>query len=180
MSALLESISEFEAREVCKVVVLYDGADMREKAMRFCNHLMFQFSEDLTFEFEWWRTDFLAEIQLAKISAAQAKDADVFIICINPGKQLAPLVQRWFDSWANEHAGHIGALVDLGALTMAQPGCAWATQQFLREVAKVASLDYLEPTKEAANPCGIFAQSATASPLGWDDSPAPEHYGLNE
>lgn len=174
MSALLESISEFEARESCRVIVLYDSAVTREKALRFCDHLMRQFGEDLNFAFEWWRTDFLAEIPLAEISAAQAKDADVFIICINPGEQLAPPVKQWFDSWADKHAGRPGALVDLNARPADQPGWDWATHQFLREISKIATLDFLEP----AGSSPVVIQAFPLRML--NDPPAPEHYGLNE
>ena len=181
MSALLESTSEFEAKERCRVVVLYDGADTREKALRFCDHLMVHFSEDLTFEFEWWRTDFLAEIQLAELSAAQAENADVFIVCTSPNKQLSPPLKQWFNSWTIKHAGHTGALVDLGAMPTGQSGCAWATQQFLREAAKAASLDYLEPVSDSFHPfLGSYQASQHTNTLLRDESPAPDHYGLNE
>ena len=181
MSALLESISEFESKESCRVVVLYDAADTREKALRFCNHLMLQFSEDLAFEFEWWRTDFLAEIQLAELSANQAENADVFIVCTSPDKQPSPPLKQWFGSWANKHAGHTGALVDLSAMPMGQSGCAWATQQFLREVSKAASLDYIEPVNDSSNAFGgPYQASQYTMTLLRDESPAPDHYGLNE
>lgn len=177
MSALLKSFSQFDAKQNCRVVVLYDSVDTRAKAMQFCDHLLLQFGEELDIEFDWWRTDFLAEIQLAELSAANAVTADIFIVCTNPAKQLPPPVKTWFDSWADKHAGHLGALVDLSAMPTGQPGCA---QPFLREISKAASLDFLEPIQDASHPYWASYQASENRVPHRDEPPAPEHYGLNE
>jgi len=173
MSAMSEKPSGSATRETCRVVVLYDGAETRTAALEFSDHLRWHFSDDLDFEIAWWRADFLEELSLAELAAAQAAEADVILVCIRPDAGAVPPMKTWFTSWAAHHIDHDAALVEL---EVPPPAGMESARHFFREAARAAGLDYLEPAAENA--------SARFVPVSWDllrdDLPAPEHYGLNE
>jgi hypothetical protein len=190
MNAPAQTAGKFQTLDACKVVILYDGPEARDQAMRLCNRLTLQFDGDIDFNFKWWRMDFLKEAGLADLSAEEAGLANILIICANPAGRLAGHIKKWFGSWASGRSEQLGVLVDLTRTTAGEWSAVQATKQFLREVARRAGFDYLETSSVAVenliHPTGpIHEQTATSFPipeylLADEESPAPEHYGLNE
>jgi hypothetical protein len=154
--------------------------------MRLCDHLTLQFREDLSFDYNWWRMDFLQAVGFASLSAAPACAADIVIICAGSEAPLAAHIKQWFESWTRERFKSPGVLVDLTAALGL--GDVWATKEFLREAAHKAGLDYLEissdPADNSINPfsSGQVHINAIAPGLEFflNEEAAPEHSGLNE
>jgi len=175
--------------DACQVVILYDGLEARNQALRICNHLVLRFQDDLAFDFNWWRMDFLKDPGLAGLCTAQARMADILIICADPAGSLGTHVRKWFSSWARGQTEHLGLLVDLTKSGAREWSEVRATKQFLREVARQTGFDYLEtsyvPVESLISPLepGLSADQVRFSVLEYlasEQPPAPEHSGLAE
>ena len=140
-----------EPEELWSVVVLYEDAATRQRAMKVCDHLVQQFWAEVEFKFHWWRTDFLEDDTMAATAAADAGNADFIVVSSSAERELSPFVKNWFEAWIAQRQGREGALVDLtktGAVSAAQ------TQHnkiFLRNVARRAAMDYLTKVPSVIN-----------------------------
>jgi hypothetical protein len=113
MNAVESKIGRCEPKQTWSVVVVYENATTRERAMSVCDHLVRQFWTDIEFQFHWWRTDFLEVGDIATSAASDAAAADFVIVCAGAERELSPGVKAWFESWVGRRSGHEGALVHL-------------------------------------------------------------------
>ncbi|TSA41817.1 MAG: hypothetical protein D4R57_00180 [Verrucomicrobiales bacterium] len=183
MNAAIEEQYSPESKDVCTIVVLYDGDVTRARALEACDYLVNQFWQDVELEFHWWRTDFLRDEMLASVAATNGVAADFLIVCLDSNREIAPALESWFESWLMKRSGREGALVDL---TRAQKPGTELTQRelFLREVSVRGNFDYLTAIPDegrtslaSGNPSGEMS-GVIDDILG--ESRPPSHFGLNE
>ena len=124
--------------EVCSIVVIYEDAATRDRAVHLCNALAHRFSEELDFEFTWWRFKFLSEPEIARQAARAALEADLIVVSVHHEADLPLEVKAWFERWLSDQQPTEGALVVLHA-----PQEPVVPDQYLRLVALRANLDYL-------------------------------------
>jgi hypothetical protein len=139
-----------ENKEVWFVVVLYDDATTRQRAMDVCDHLAQRFWAEVDLKFQWWRSDFLEDPGMAATAADNSRNADFIVVCILPDGEISPVVRQWFETWIPQREGREGALIDLTAIIGSSPG-AHRKKIFLREVAHRAGMDYLTHFPPAIN-----------------------------
>jgi len=189
MNTAVQTMEKSGSVGACQVVILYDGLEARNQALRICNHLVLRFEDDLAFDFNWWRMDFLKDPGPAGLCSAQSRLADILIICADPAGPLATHVKKWFGQWARSQSEHLGLLVDLTKAGTREWSEVRATKLFLREVARQAGFDYLEtsyvPVESLITPFepGRSADQIRFSVLEYltgEQPPAPEHSGLAE
>lgn len=172
-----------ESRDVCTIVVLYDGDMTRTRALAACDYLVNQFWQDLELEFHWWRTDFLCDTALATVASTNAVASDFLIVCLDSHREISRALESWFESWLANRSGHEGALVDL---TNARRSQAELTQIeiFLREVSQRGNFDYLTAIPDDGKTSRIVNNSEGENYRGIDDilgeTRPPSHFGLNE
>jgi hypothetical protein len=140
-----------EPEELWSVLVLYDDAETRQRAMKVCDHLVHQFWSEVEFTFHWWRTDFLEDDTMAATAAADAANADFIVANSSPERELSPFVRNWFDAWISQREGREGAFVDLTEAGAASAIRAQHKKNFLRNVAHRAGMDYLTKVPTAIN-----------------------------
>lgn len=183
MNAAIEEQSSTDTRDVCTVVVLYDGNATRARALTACDYLVNQFWQDVELEFHWWRTDFLRDTTLATLASTNAVESDFLIVCLDSNIEITPALESWFENWLTKRVGHEGALVDLTSVTKAK---AELTQVgvFLREVSRRGSFDYLIAIPDEENTSPASDRSFREQPVVTDDIREefrpPSHFGLNE
>jgi len=131
------------SKETWFVVVVYDDAATRQRAMEVCDHLAKRFWAEVELKFHWWRTDFLEDAGMAATAAENSRNADFIVVCILPDGELSPVFQQWFEGWIAGREGREGALIDLTATTGPSPFAAQRKKVFLRDVAHRAGMDYL-------------------------------------
>ena len=183
MNAAIEEQLTPESREVCTIVVLYDGDTTRAKALSACDYLVNQFWQDVELEFHWWRTDFLRDATLATVASTNAVAADFLIVCLDSQREVAPALKSWFESWLANRSGREGALVDLTNSQRSQAELS-RLEYFLREVSQRGNFDYLtviaddEKTSRAVNNPSVENYRGIDAILG--EIRPPTHFGLNE
>ena len=189
MNATQPRLDTAEPKSLWSVVVVYDDASTRLRAMTVCDHLVRQFLAEVEFTFHWWRTDFLDDPGMAAAAAANAVNAEFIVVCCAPDGELTTGVQHWFEAWTARRAGREGALLDLTESDTASSRRGDRTKAYLREAAHRAAMDYLAslPPAMAGTLPDTFESAAlragkVTSVL--DDilrqSPPPSHFGLNE
>lgn len=184
MNAAIEAEDTANPLDICTVVVIYDDAIARTRAMTACDYLVNQFWENVELEFHWWRTDFLEDTSLADLAARNAIEADFLIVCVGQNHSASPSLEAWFENWIARRHGREGALLDLSAINL--PGN--RQTEFLREICGRGSFDYLTPAPTsataAANPSWPPGRQGANLPPELEGrrshSRPPSHFGLNE
>jgi hypothetical protein len=138
-----------EPEELWSVVVVYDDAQTRQRAMKVCDHLVQRFWSEVEFKFHWWRTDFLEDDTMATTAVGDAADADFIVVSSSAEHELSPFVKNWFDAWIARRQGREGAFVDLTETGAVSAVHSQHTKLFLRHVASRAAMDYLTKVPSA-------------------------------
>jgi hypothetical protein len=180
---------QFDQKQICNVVVVYEDASTRQRAMAACDFLMQQLWSEVEFEFHWWRADFLEHDSMAQAAAGQAADADFLIVCSNAEKPLSPILKQWFESWIEDRHGRDGALLDLTESDLTQTASTQSVETFLRGVAQRAMLDYFTTTPQTVTgtlPSSFEDAERRASQISsvldeiLNQPPRPPSFGLND
>lgn len=148
MTTTLPAGEPLARKDSCTVVIVYDDAAARARAMEACDCLIQQCWAEVEFDFQWWRADFLADPMMAEVAAEQAANADFVIVGCDPHQEFSPALREWFESWADRRRGRDGALLNLMS-EWAASAAGWRNEQFLRDIARRALLDYLTPASAA-------------------------------
>jgi hypothetical protein len=187
MTTTVPAGESLAGRGSCCVVIVYDDAAMRARAMAACDCLIQQCWAEVEFDFQWWRTDFLADPQMAEVAAEQAANADFVIVGCDPHTEFSPALRQWFETWAARRGGRDGALLNLTS-EWASTAAGWRNEQFLRQIARQAFLDYLTPAEpfEGELPASFEEAERRANRHSsiLDDilnqPPRPPSFGLND
>jgi hypothetical protein len=176
-------------KETCVVVVIYEDAVTRQRAMAACDFLMQQLWSEVEFDFHWWRADFLQHAIMAHAAAKQAVEADFLIYCSGTQSECSSTVKSWFNSWAGNRHGRDGLLLNLTTTNLTNTNTAPPVETFLRGVARRAMLDYFatgSQTLTGTLPSSFEEAEQRASEMSsvldeiLHPQPRPPRFGLNE
>ncbi len=180
---------QFDRKETCNVVVVYEDTASRQRAMAACDFLMQELWSEVEFDFHWWRADFLEQAAMAQAAAEQAANADFLIVCSDPEKTISIALKRWFESWIEARHGRDGALLDLTPTNTTTTGTTQTMETFLRGVARRAMLDYFATTSQTITgtlPSSYEEVQRRASQVSsvldeiLHQPPRPPSFGLND
>jgi hypothetical protein len=160
------------------VVVVYDDAITRARALAACDFLVSQLWQSVELDFHWWRTDFLDDVDMARAAAQYAIDADFLIVCSTGTENYSKTLETWFASWIAERDKHEGALIDLSLL----PDPVNRLSSVLQGVATRGRFDYLASTQTSTSsrPTGKLSVLPTSADRLLDRSHPRSRSGLNE
>ena len=68
MTTTLPAGESLARKDSCTVVIVYDDAATRARAMAACDCLIQQCWAEVEFDFQWWRADFLTDAMMAELS----------------------------------------------------------------------------------------------------------------
>jgi hypothetical protein len=152
------------------ILVVYEGAEARDPAMRFCDGLVQRFWPDFTFELSWFDWEDLQDKVSAREAERKVLGADFVIIAAGFQKIIPPYLQEWIQQAINRRGDREGVLV--GLTGSEAPGCAEgsATQLYLRKLAHDGGMDYLtaipqslrHSLPESAESCNLRATQVTS------------------
>jgi hypothetical protein len=125
------------------VVILFEDAQTREKAVKFCDQLVERFWAHSEFRLTWMEFSALAEPNAARDAHAKARGADVIVFATRPEGPVPATVTEWVErSLANrtDREGTLAGLIDTSTILTG-----WAAEKhaWLRSVAHRAGMDYL-------------------------------------
>ena len=152
-------------KKIWSVVILFEDAQTREKAVRFCDQLVERFWAQCEFNLTWLAFSALADSNAARAADAKARGADVIIFAMRPEGPVPAAVTDWAEeSLANrtDREGTLAGLIDSGLMLTG-----WAAEKhaWLRSVAHRAGMDYLtevpqEITRSIPNSLESFSERA--------------------
>jgi len=176
-------------KETCTVVVIYEDALTRQRAMAACDFLMQQLWAEVEFDFHWWRADFLEHDIMAHAAAKQAVETDFLIYCSGAESECPATVKEWFESWVGDRHGRDGVLLNLTTTSVTDTGNARPVEAYLRGVARRAMLDYFatgSQTLAGTLPASFEEAEQRASEISsvldgiLNQPPRPPSFGLND
>jgi len=132
-----------ESRESWSVTLLYEDTDVRQRAMRMCDHLMRQFWSDIEFDFNWWRFTFLEDPILARQAGRHLTDADVVIFAARRENELPPTLRNWLEGHLETRGVREGAFIALFGEEDGPPRADSRKDLYLRALAQRNGMDYL-------------------------------------
>lgn len=132
-----------ETKETWAVAVLYEDADVRQRALKVSDHLMRQFWSEIEFDFNWWRFSFLEDAVLAQQAGRHLVDADVIILALRRDGELPHNVRRWLEAHLDIRGVRVGAFIALFDNEGSPPPTGCPKDVYLRRLAQRSGMDYL-------------------------------------
>jgi hypothetical protein len=146
-------INTNELRGAKLVVVIYEDPSLRERAVRFCEHLAEHQFPELTLD--WWSFPVLSQPAVSHSAVEKAVGADVVVFAMAAGGDLPDEVKLWIEKWLNKRGEREGAIVGLLRCEEGMHETASFREIYLRHIAHRAGMDYLShavPTRRRAMP----------------------------
>jgi hypothetical protein len=130
------------------IAVVYDNAQARHTAIRFCDGLVSRFWEQFEFEISWWSFHQLDRVDSGDEAAKKAGTADLVVFATSGGRWVSPSFEKWVELWLPEREAHEGVLVSLSSARASTDLAASAMSPYLRSLAHRAGMDYLTEMPE--------------------------------
>jgi hypothetical protein len=143
MTRTNDSGSVLETKTGWSVVVVYEDAATRERAVTFCDQLVSRYWAKCEFDVSWWPFTMLDQAAAAKEAVERAAQADLIVFSAIPEGDFPPSVKAWVESWLNQRGEREGMLVGL-----MEPGADAGNREgqkhhYLRKAAHHGAMDYL-------------------------------------
>jgi len=125
------------------VVVLFEDAKTREKAVKFCDQLVEHFWSRCEFKMTWMSFSALADPNAARDFDAKTRRSDVIVFTTRPEVPVAAAVTDWVERCVANRTDREGTLAGLIDSSPLLTGWAAEKHAWLRSVAHRAGMDYL-------------------------------------
>jgi hypothetical protein len=125
------------------VVILFEDAQTREQAVKFCHQLVERFWTHCEFRLTWMEFCALADPNAARDAHAKACGADVIVFATRPEGPVPAVVTEWVESSLANRTDREGTLAGLIDTSTILTGWAAEKHAWLRSVAHRAGMDYL-------------------------------------
>jgi len=158
----MAQIQQNELRAAKSVVVIYEDATIRERAVHFCEGLV---DEQPALNVDWWPFALLSEPSAAHSAVAKAAGADVVVFAMDARGDLPDAIKLWIEKWLNKRGKREGAIVGLLEREEGWHETVSFREIYLRHAARRAGMDYLShvaPTRRRAIPDSIDSFSERA------------------
>jgi len=147
------------------VVILFEDAQTREKAVKFCDQLVERFWARCEFRMIWLSFSTLRDPNAARDAHAKARGADVIVFAARPQDPVSGAVTDWVERCLANRTGREGTLAGLIEGGPVLTGGAAEKHAWLRGAAHRAGMDYLtevpqEITRPIPNSLESFSERA--------------------
>jgi len=123
-----------------------------------------QLQPECRVEESWWNFHALAHPSLREVTVADAARADIILIALHNATDPLWMLRAWVDAWSNRRATDDGALVLMLPTPSAKAGSFGSTEEYLRQAARMASMDFfvnappISMTEQGCAPSGLAAK----------------------
>ena len=139
--------------ELFNVILVYEDRASAVRGLALYQRLVAELGGDGDFNLNVWKFAVLGVRRLAELSAGQAAEADLIIVCTRDETEPAEPVRAWFERWLDLKGQHNCALVVVGEAASEQPA---PTRQggFYHRLAQRAGVTCFPPAAPAARTDG--------------------------
>lgn len=165
-----------------RVVIAYEDIEAGKRAMRIFDHLSQDHQNEIEFEPQPWKFDFLGDPDFFQTALLDGRKADIVVIAMTESENLPTVVREWVSACFRDRRRHGGAVIALFGLEGQQFEAEPSSLEFLRSEARKAGLTLLEPSRNTASPRPRSKSDLRGT---WQTTPrntAPfgRHWGINE
>jgi hypothetical protein len=132
-----------EGKGVWSIVVVYEDAAARERAVAFCDQLVSRYWAQLEFNLSWCSFAVLEDAGSANDAAQKAVCADLVAFATSPEGDLPLPVKTWVETWLARRGDREGILVGLLEPVVGAGGLEGPKHHYLRRAARHGAMDYL-------------------------------------
>jgi hypothetical protein len=143
MTRTNEDGSVLETKAGWSVVVVYEDATTRERAVTFCDQLVSQYWETYEFDVSWWPFTLLNAAPATEEAAEKAAQADLIVFSATPEGDFPLPVKAWVERWLSRRGEREGMLVGLMEQLADGGDQEGAKHCYLRKAARRGAMDYL-------------------------------------
>jgi hypothetical protein len=150
----MAQIQQNKLRAAKSVVVIYEDASVRERAVDFCEGLIEQ-QQSPELNVDWWPFALLSDASTAHSAVAKAAGAEIMVFAMEASGDLPDDIKLWIEKWLNKRGEREGAIVGLLEGEEGWHGTVSFREIYLRHAARRAAMDYLShgaPTLRRAIP----------------------------
>lgn len=159
LSHALPKLNQWEPKFPFDLVIAYDDAATRSRAMQLYDHLAQQLLEDYDLQCSWWRIEHFQNPVLSEQAAQAAANASMILLALRGDRPLPPMLKAWLPRWLDRKGDQRSALVVL-LCTDGQPNAeAWHLQTYLRQIAQQARMDFFAHTYPLSTELGPAAET---------------------
>lgn len=108
-----EFLSPLQPKPVLRVLVAFEDLDLGRRARITLDWMQRRFGEDCEFRINYLHLDSLAVPGLRETAAEEAAEADLILLAVRGGREVAEEIKRWCDRWLSFGARSEAALVVL-------------------------------------------------------------------
>src|ERR1035437_10628073 len=102
-----------ETKAAWSVVVVYEDAAARERAVTFCDQLVSRFWAKCEFDVSWWPFALLNQAPAHEEAAERAAQADLIVFSATPEGGFPLPVKAWVETGLSQRGESEGKLVGL-------------------------------------------------------------------
>jgi hypothetical protein len=143
MTRTNENGAGLETKAAWSVVVVYEDATARERAVTFCDQLVGRFWAKCEFDVSWWPFTLLDQAVAAKEAAERAAQADLIIFSATPEGDFPLPVKAWVETWLKQRGDREGMLAGLMQPVVGAGDREGQKHHYLRKAAHHGAMDYL-------------------------------------
>ena len=143
MTRTNDSGSVLETKTGWSVVVVYEDAATRERAVTFCDQLVSRYWAKCEFDVSWWPFTMLDQAAAGKEAVERAAQADLIVFSATPEGDFPPPVKAWVENCLNQRGEREGMLVGLMEPVADAGDREGQKHHYLRKAAHHGAMDYL-------------------------------------
>jgi hypothetical protein len=143
MTRTNENGAGLETKAAWSVVVVYEDAAARERAVTFCDQLVSRFWAKCEFDVSWWPFALLNQAPAHEEAAERAAQADLIVFSATPEGDFPLPVKAWVETWLSQRGDREGKLVGLMEQVVGASDREGQKHHYLRKAAHDGAMDYL-------------------------------------
>lgn len=171
-----EELAPTTSDDPCRIAIIYDERDSRQRAMGISDHLLQVFWPEIEIEFSWWKESHLQDPEIGPSASQAAADADLIIFAFRQKEEMSSEFQRWIESWVDRRAkttGGMAALIGPSGEPASGPS---SLSLYFGQIAKRACMDFLTPSDYASTES---TSASVGSLTPWEDRLFPAAANLH-
>lgn len=147
---------ELSENKACRLVVIYDDQEARNRAHSLSAKLRNTFSGEVEFAESWWKFSVLDGKSLRHLAASDVAQADLVLFSLGASNDLPDGLVEFNEMWVSERKGKQGLLAVLAHPSASVWSAAGSLENYFKDLAQYAKLDFI--TSSMTDPLPQFVE----------------------
>lgn len=133
--------TQIQCPKACRMIMLYEDQDSKNRAAQLCFNLRRLFSHDIVFQEAWWKLSVLQQPSMLRLAVEDAIESDVILFSFGCSNEVTPELTALNKAWAESRAPREGLLALQLQNNSGEP--AEILREYFRKISRNTGLDYL-------------------------------------